>query len=379
MQNPGNQNTGNSMDFMWIAVLVIAAGVLVWYFYSDSIIRAFLYVKLSEASFIQLFTTQINTVIDELQYYINAPQNVKLEYVQLWLNDIGDYFRIPVTTILVGLAGYLYFLHPSLKFNTVFDMKSLKEAEKENWPQITPVTSIDLVKTPINEGPWAMALSPMEFAKKYKLLEEIKDPQTNNRHRNKLKVKIIEAKATTVFSRQMGPVFQGVDKLPVYMQALFGIFAAKALQDRTAATALLEQIARSAKSSRLDFSGAKELALKYENNETIQLITKRHTYVYGVMASMLLFARTDGVFASADFLWLKPIDRHLWYMLNNIGRQTPVAEVAGPFAHWLAERKLGRKVTQPMIKEAVKALEEAVQQLIYRSDNELVDPLEDIR
>lgn len=378
MQNSGNQNTGNSMDFMWIAVLVLAAGVLVWYFYSNSIIRAILYVKLGEASFIQFFTSQINAVTDELRYYINAPQNVKLEYIQLWFNDIGYYFRIPVATILLGLAGYLYFLHPALKFNTVFDMKSLKEAEKENWPQITPVSSIDLVKTPINEGPWAMALSPMEFAKKYKLLEEVNDPQTNKRN-NKLKVKVIEPKATAVFNQQMGPVFQGIEKLPVYIQALFGIFAAKALQDRTAATDLLEQIARSAKDSRLDFSGAKELALKYETNETIQLITSRHTYVYGVMASMLLFARTDGVFASADFLWLKPVDRHLWYMLNNIGRQTPVAEVAGPFAHWLAERKLGRKVTQPMIKEAVKALEEAIQQLIYRPENTLVDPLEDIR
>ena len=55
---------------------------------------------------------------------------------------------------------------------------------------------------------------------------------------------------------------------------------------------------------------------------------------------MLVAARTDGVLASAEFLWLKPVDRQLWFMLNSIGRRTPFVEVSAPYAHWLVERRL---------------------------------------
>ena len=34
----------------------------------------------------------------------------------------------------------------------------------------------------------------------------------------------------------------------------------------------------------------------------------------------------------------------LWYTLNTVGRQTPFLEVAGIFAHWIAEREAGRRV-----------------------------------
>ena len=73
--------------------------------------------------------------------------------------------------------------------------------------------------------------------------------------------------------------------------------------------------------------------------------------------------RDDGVVPCSEFLWLKPLDRRLWYMLNSIGRQTPFAEVGGPFAHWRAEKEMGRRCLVPMIDEAIKALETAVKEI----------------
>ncbi len=35
-----------------------------------------------------------------------------------------------------------------------------------NWPQITPVLDLDLIKTDIDKGPWAMAMTPMQFCKR---------------------------------------------------------------------------------------------------------------------------------------------------------------------------------------------------------------------
>jgi intracellular multiplication protein IcmP len=95
-----------------------------------------------------------------------------------------------------------------------------------------------------------------------------------------------------------------------------------------------------------------------------------HAYVLTVMAAMLVGARDDGVQSSADFLWLKPVDRKLWYMLNTVGRQTPFAEVAGVYAHWLAEKEAGKRMLVPMVEEATKALEIALKEVVYRRDEE---------
>ena len=96
----------------------------------------------------------------------------------------------------------------------------------------------------------------------------------------------------------------------------------------------------------------------------------RHAYVLTTMATLLQMARTDGVVATADFLWLKPVDRRLWYMLNSIGRQTVVPEISGPYAHWLAEKKIGRPLVAPMVKEAVTGLEAAVAEILYIAEGD---------
>src|SRR4029079_9643029 len=113
----------------------------------------------------------------------------------------------------------------------------------------------------------------------------------------------------------------------------------------------------------LDYSGVDELLKKHINSKDVQTILKSHAYVMTVMASMLEKARDDGVQASADFLWLKPRDRRLWYMMNTVGRQTPFIEVAGVYAHWIAEKEAGKRILVPMVEEASKALEIALKEV----------------
>ena len=87
------------------------------------------------------------------------------------------------------------------------------------------------------------------------------------------------------------------------------------------------------------------------------------------MATMLEIARSDGVLASSEFLWLKPVDRQLWFMLNSVGRQTAVGEIAGGIAHWLAEKKVGRALRTPMIKEAVNSLAAALEDTLCEEES----------
>ena len=95
-----------------------------------------------------------------------------------------------------------------------------------------------------------------------------------------------------------------------------------------------------------------------------------HALLLPAMASMLEAARDDGVLATAEFLWLKIIDRRMWYMLNCVGRQVAFTEVAAPFGHWKVEKRLRRPLKTPMIEEAITALEIGVAEIIYKPDKE---------
>ena len=57
-------------------------------------------------------------------------------------------------------------------------------------------------------------------------------------------------------------------------------------------------------------------------------------------------------------------------MLNTVGRQTPCTEIAGPYAHWLAEIEIGRRLSVPMVEEASNALEEAISKIRYTEDED---------
>jgi intracellular multiplication protein IcmP len=258
-------------------------------------------------------------------------------------------------------------------------MDSLVEAEKVSWLQITPVAPLNLIETDIDKGPWAMSLSPMQFAKQHRLmkLERVLpsvSTATTATGGSYLVAHLQREAARRTFVVQLGSYWEGTQALPSHTQALLAVFAARAARDREASNQLLLQIAASAVGnkaedgpaafiSRLNFSGTDTLLKKYLTHKTVAQVTKRHAYVLGVLASMLQLARQDGVLAAADFLWLKPADRPLWFMLNAVGRQTAFPEVAGPFAHWIAERSIGHKLVVPMVDTAVSALEIALKEV----------------
>ena len=302
--------------------------------------------------------------------YLNKSREIFFNEVALLGQAVGDYLRFPFVLIIIILAFVIYFSNSTRVFKRVYDMGTLANLEQVNWPQITPVLKLKLNKQDIDKGPWAMAMTPMQFCKRYKLLDEYKaQPKEGSlqKDRNRIEVALKRGKANKIFSMQLGAIWPGLDKVPPHIRALFAVFAARHAGDSKAAADLLAKISASSL-KKLDFSGVDALCKKHQDTKNTQRIMQSHGYILTVMASMLEAAREDGVQASADFLWLKPIDRKLWYMLNTVGRQTPFVEVAGPFAHWLAEKNLGRRILVPMVEEATNALELVLKEVVYRPD-----------
>lgn len=364
------QQNEQSLSPLWIALGVFVALLIIWQVGHVYISMLVIKIKLFEVQLISLFTNNLKTEIHWLKT-VN-PANLKPNDLFELANITGKYLRYPIIIFLIILSLLLFFGNRVGNYRRLYSMQTLLEEEKHNWPQIIPVVNLNLINQDIEKGPWAMSMTATNFAKHHQLLVEEPEPfnpETIN-YKRKLRYILLKDEATRVFSLQMGKYWTNADDLNVYTKALFAIFAAKANHDRSAAMDLLNQIAASALLGRLDFSGVQELLDKYKNSKLVQKVVSKHAYVLTALASLLELARRDGVLATAEFLWLKPVDRKLWYMLNNIGRQTAFVEVAGPFSHWLAERAIGHKLLMPMVEPAVNGLEAALKEFAFNLDDE---------
>ncbi len=367
----GGQGQGqgdNGMDLLWIIAALVIGCIFVWYFFHVAIVTVILQIKFWEASFIGLFTASILPLKNAIAYA--APQNVTLGQLIAVAAEVGRYLRYPFGVILILLAIRVYRASAATRFCSTFNMKSLLKQELDNWPYANVVFGLDLVKQDIQKGRWAMALTAMQFSKKYKLLDVEKKQMgaTGLSREMGYEAKVNKYRAHKIFVRQLGELWRSPEELLPHRRVLFVIFAAKAMGDRDVANKLLRQIAISARDPQLNFTGADALLAKYKDNKIVKEIIARHAFEYGVLAAMLELARSDGVLASAEFLWLKPHDRVLWYVLNSVGRQTVFPEVAGIFAHFYAEKVIGYRLMSPMVEEAVISLEDAIDELVYVPD-----------
>lgn len=377
-QDPGQDK--NSYGLLWAIAGIFVVGVLIWWFYSDQIKYGYMKIKYWEMSAITFFVDddQVNErkELTRQAFEQGTTANLtKWEAAQL-ATVTGDYLRYPIGILLFLMAWFLYRGHATMRFNKSYNMDALARQEKGNWAQIAPVVDLDLIKEDIMKGPWAMAMNPMQFCKKYKLLKiEIEaDKKAAWKDEGTHKVTVIREKAAQVFASQLGPLWTGEANLPPHTRAIYASFLLRAEHKPDEARALLDSLSLSAAKGAIDYSEIDEIIKKYGNNKVVKRCLERHAYVMTVMAELIEVARLDGVYATSSFLWLKPVDRRLWYMLNTVGRQVAPSEVGGPFAHWLAEKKMGRALSVPMVEEAVNGLELAINNMIYIPDEEEESP-----
>lgn len=376
-QGGGGQGGDDSYSILWWMGGIGALLASIWFFFKVQLITFYLTLKIYELSALSFFGNLFNH-----PYYFEALKqslmsarmnaaNITFENLLTMGASVGVWWRAPLIVILLMLAIIVYLGNTTRVFRRTYNMKDFAKLESKNWPQITPVLNLDLLGTDIDTGPWAMAMTPMQFCKKNQLLEEVKVQRpdaTTRKERGRIEVVLRRGEANKIFAMQLGPLFGGPDRLPPYMRALLAVFAARVNADSKGALQLILQMAASSNNKELNLSGADELLKKHVKSKLVQEIMRSHAYVSTVMAAMLLAARDDGVQASCDFLWLKPRDRRLWYVLNTVGRQTPFIEVAGIFAHWVAEREAGRRLLVPMVEEATNAVELALKEVVYKAD-----------
>lgn len=369
----GQQQTDQTANFFWLLGLFVIVGMAIWFFGEKYVVIPIYWFRRIEMDVIIFLAKFWKPVAHFL--HLPPPDLKKMHVIRFYLAHadfdhvkwanfaevntyVGKFVRFPVIIILGALSIFMYFHYGTARFHTAYNTKTLREKSKEVWPQITPVVSLNLAKEDIEKGPWAMAKLPLDFCRENDLLlvKSIDDRKV---------WALKQKKAYRLMVLQLGPVWRGIDSVPIYVKALIAICFYRAVAKRKIANNFLFQISASAQSGQLDFTGVEEAMAEIRTHNIISWLERRHAYVTTLMASMLEIGRSDGVLATAEFLWLKPVDRRLWYVLNTVGRSTPVVEVAGAYSHWISEKRIGRALKTPMVTGAVDALDEALQNILY--------------
>ncbi|MBS0286302.1 MAG: type IVB secretion system coupling complex protein DotM/IcmP [Proteobacteria bacterium] len=377
MAQGGGGGQGEDKDtyaILWALAAIAVIGFVIWHFYSVQLTNWFIVIKKYETLAILFFIDNENlkTILQGLGIAAEDPSSLTMNIASIYSTRIGEFLKYPICFLLLVMAIVMFKGHATMRFTKAYNMDTLAQQEKENYPQIAPVADLNLIAEDIDKGPWAMSQNPMQFAKAEKLLkvEMVGDHKAAWKSEGVAKATVIRELAYQAFANQLGPLWSGVNNLPPHTKAIYAAFLARTEHDTDACRALLGKLAKTAAKGQVDYSDTEEYLKKYGKSKAATKCQQKHAYVLTVMASMLLLARVDGVLPSADFLWLKPLDRKLWYVLNCVGRQVSVPEVAGVFAHWFAEKEMGRALTVPMVDEAVNALEKAIAMMVYIPDED---------
>jgi intracellular multiplication protein IcmP len=366
MSPSGGNNDG--MDIVFIIFACAAIVLAVWFFWGGYIVKTMFFAWKAEIYLLSKFTDSFTLLDRWIDSRWNRTDDVSWAQFTYMANAMGQYSRWVTVAVLLPMAAYLFLRMPEERFKRQFDMNWLARVQGEKFPFILPPLKHNLVDQDPTQGPWASGMTEREFCAKYGLLKEDKT--------------IDRVKAEQVFKDQLGRPFESLKYLERHELALFALFAVRACFDfdegdgNPYSTMLINQFARSyTETGKLDMTGVNELIVrctKHKEWKKINRILKRHAFVSTMLISMLQLGRQSGVLAPVSFLWLKPVDRTLWYALHQMEPPSPStllgqlvrkrvwAEAAGVRAHWIAEKLSKRALLMPVVTEAVNGLELAM-------------------
>lgn len=109
-----------------------------------------------------------------------------------------------------------------------------------------------------------------------------------------------------------------------------------------------------------DLSIAADQFEKFRHEPKVLRYFEVHGYASTVLYAMHSDAIQDGRIPTSNFLWLKPMDRGLFYALETTGRKVPFVESLAVFTQARWEEyifNLGARLNEPHLEDAMKAIE----------------------
>ena len=380
-----NMDNQENAAFLGLAfVIIVFAMIPAWYAARAGTINGAL---LALAKFeLKIFVPFSGEAQKAWEYISNLdPALLTWERMQAVLSYTGKWIRWPYGLFLV-LCGLLSFFMGRVRgLVRRLNMESLLRHNAESFACLHPVVGRGkelLDPGSYDSGNWRIARSPLQFAAEHGLLLDEKgeayavDQITRrglgfNEAPAYGHARLDEDKTLAVLLDQLGSAFGGFKALTPGRKALAAAFLAYADGDKQECLGILNDIARSYTeqdgdpncplleqedfAKRLETMGDKHKGIAAE-----QGIARHSAFELVWFMALLTRARKKGVLASSQFLWLRPLDRPLWYALSQCGGRAAWAEGFAAWAQYAAEEKAGKALPEPHLTQAVTALREAL-------------------
>jgi len=379
----------HELEIFVFLVILVAGGfcVIVWYFFHQELTEVLRWIRIGEmnaAAFLFgddfLIETQghgIQTLgvwrawLPKADIRAIGPSEIAVT-TQVALTP----FKIIISILLFGMGLIVTFVEPGKRYCRKMNLQALLEEQAQSFPTIAPFIDFNPLTIParILGKPvpsslplFAEALSPEEWV----AYNRIKFSEG----------KLDRRRAYKAFSRQLGKRWRGPEYLPLYAQGLYAAFALKSRRKRNEAEEMLNDLslAWSAKKGFRPSSKLKKKIAKVLKDDgmcaAVREAADRHAFNTTALLACLNKARQEGgVLAPATFLWLRGVDRTLWYPLNNLGRKAFHPEASGAMVHYIYEMVAGQKIPTPQVDDAVKGLEDFLKQPDARPVPPLLGP-----
>lgn len=364
----GQKSGGGDSDLgsLLAAAAVMGLLYLIWYLGRDYFLWILRWIRYGELWIMHLFKPYIylqngaNRVVDVMDALatmppdqLNWPILAKLETALIW-----QFYQWPIIIALSAMALWGLLFSNETQMRKVYTLEKLIKQQGKMWPVIMPALRFNPIiqKQRVPGSPlsaelpmFAEALSPEEWLSynNIPIANGVVDP-------------IAAAKA---LMPQLGPRWQGLKGNPPYILGLMAAFALKGGRKRIQSDDLLGELAL-CWNPKSGFKMGWKLRNKIDGilkdpkigPPALEMMDKHFYRTTGLMRLLLWARERGGVLAPATFLWLRAVDRALWYPLNNTGRRTFHAEAGGAAAHYFAEIGLGRPLPMPKLDAAIASL-----------------------
>lgn len=314
-------------------------------------------------------------------------------YAHLWvLCSYG--LRLLLVPVIIYQGVRLPFKVRRFRYRRRLTLENLIDIQAKSVYSVAVIKGLKLHKGHPHLGPWRVARHPLDFALKHGLLlykgRDLIKPFTLDQmladvpERREILpdaryVEFDRKKADKLYINQLGSPWRGIGGLhKPEMIVLAAAFMARIAGEEAGKedfAKLMGTVAFSFKNPKWDdktgrittpgsfdvttaLKIAHQLIAKYESHRHVQGVYKRHGFDITVLMGMLAEARLrSGKLPPSEFLWLKPVNRLLWYALHQIGGDTGWCESNGAWSHYTVEAYYGRQIGTPLIEGASDALE----------------------
>lgn len=379
-----NDNMDNQ-TFIWVALVLIVLLVIPALYAAKAgyINDVLLSIGRLQLALFKPFSEEARIVSERITQL--DPAALSWEQVQRILHYCGTWSRWPMAVVLVILLVITLVQNRTGNLVRCFNMDSLLKNNAESFACLKPVVGRGkylLSPESYDSGLWKVARTPLQFAVEQKLLYDtlgntilpngiLKNGLATTENKLYGLIYLDEEDSLEVLHKQLGSHFTGFDGLSTCRKAAAAAFLAYAGGDKKACLAILDAVSSSYKEADSTASCSilqnekfiEHLATAWDKHKKIleETCLLRHAaFELPWFMALLTRARQKGVLASSQFLWLRPMDRSLWYALNQCGGRAAWAEGFAPWAHYMAEEWAGKSLMEPRLDDAFTSLRDAL-------------------